>query len=95
MTGMNPTLLASWSAVVTVLHSTGTLRVEPLDAVPFALAVGIGSAGWFALLVAFLNRHHRKLGPTTVGRVVKGVGWIMVAAGLYLGALLVRDWGGG
>src|SRR5687767_7923128 len=56
VTGINPTLLVSWTAVVAVLHSTGTLRVAPLDGFPFALGVGVGSASWFVVLLALLRR---------------------------------------
>lgn len=92
MTGVNPTLLASWSAVCTVLHSTQTLRVEPLDAFPFALGVAVGSSAWFAVLLGLLHRFRRAVSETTLGRIVNVIGWILVAAGLTVGGQLVRTW---
>jgi threonine/homoserine/homoserine lactone efflux protein len=90
MTGVNPTLLASWSAVVTVLHSTGTLRVVPLDAFPFGIGVAIGSTAWFALMLALLRHFRRKLSETTLGRIVKAIGWILVVCGIVLSVELIR-----
>jgi threonine/homoserine/homoserine lactone efflux protein len=92
VTGLNPTLLASWSAVVTVLHSTGTLRIVPLDAFPFALGVGVGSTAWFAVLLALLRRFRRRVREETLGRIVKGIGWALFAGGLVVSVELLRAW---
>jgi len=90
VTGVNPTLLASWSAVVTVLHSTAALRVEPLDGFPFALGVGVGSALWFAALLAVLSHFRRRVHEATMERIVRVMGWLLVAAGVGLLAEIVR-----
>jgi threonine/homoserine/homoserine lactone efflux protein len=92
VTGVNPTLLASWSAVVTALHSTGTLRVAPLDGFPFALGVGVGSAGWFAVVVALLRRFRESLSARALDRVVRGIGVLLAIAGVAVTVALVRDW---
>jgi cytochrome c biogenesis protein CcdA len=90
-TGVNPTLLATWGAVVTSLHAATPMRIEPLDAGPFALGVGIGIAAWFALLVLLLGMFHRSMSDRTLGRVVKVMGWILVAGGAaFLVHLAVR-----
>ena len=87
VTALNPTLLATWSAVVTVLHSAGFLRIEPLDAFPFGLGVGAGVAGWFAVLVELIRLLRGKLQESTLDTVVRVIGWVLVAAG---GALIVK-----
>jgi L-lysine exporter family protein LysE/ArgO len=84
VTGINPTLLASWSAVVTILHGTGALRVEPLDALPFAAGVGLGTASWFIVLVELLTRFRERVGDQTLARLVRTIGWFLVAGGLAL-----------
>ncbi len=81
VTALNPTLIVTWSAVVTILHSTGVLRVEPLDAFPFAIGVVGGGVGWFGILLAIMTKLHRSVKPTTLDRVVRVLGWILVAAG--------------
>lgn len=90
VSGVNPTLLASWSAVVTALHSTGTLRVVPLDAFPFALGVGVGIAAWFGMCVALLSHFRRKVSERTMDRVVRGIGAAIVVAGIVVTVQVVR-----
>jgi hypothetical protein len=90
ITGVNPTLLASWSAVVTVLHSTGTLRIWPLDAFPFAIGVGVGSTAWFALLLALLQKFRSRVSEATLGRLVRIMGWGLAVAGVVLLVVVIR-----
>jgi len=84
VTGINPTLLVTWSAVVTILHSTGWLRVVPLDAFPFGLGVGAGVAGWFATMLVLLRKLRKKLKDQTMDRLVRGLGWVLVVGGVAL-----------
>ena len=88
VTAVNPTLLVSWSAVVTVLHATGWLRVEPLDAFPFAIGAGAGILGWFGLWLVLLGRFRSRLRKETLERVVRVMGWLLVVGGV---GLLVRQ----
>jgi threonine/homoserine/homoserine lactone efflux protein len=92
VTGVNPTLLASWSAVVTVLHSTGTLRVAPLDGFPFALGVGAGSTAWFGVVVALLHRFRRAISEKTLDRIVRAIGVALAAGGVVMAVQVARDW---
>lgn len=87
VTSINPTLLVTWSAVVTVLHSTGFLRVHALDAFPFGLGVAAGVAGWFALLIAIIEKLRSKVNDSTMDKVVRVLGWILLACGA---ALLIK-----
>ncbi len=74
----------TWSAVVTILHSTGWLRVVPLDAFPFGLGVGAGVAGWFATMLVLLRKLRKKLKDQTMDRLVRGLGWVLVVGGVAL-----------
>jgi len=87
VTAVNPTLLVSWSAVVTVLHSTGFLRVQALDAFPFGLGVAVGVGGWFTLLTAIIEKLRKKVRESTMDKVVRVLGWLLLAGGA---ALLVK-----
>lgn len=95
VTGMNPTLLASWSAVVTALHSTNTIRVEPIDALPFALGVGLGSAAWFGLMVALMHKFRRSVSERALERVVRAIGVALAVGGLVVTVQVVRGFLGG
>jgi len=93
VTGINPTLLASWSAVVTILHGAGFLRVEPLDALPFAAGVWLGVAAWFIILVELMTRFRERVGARTLARLVRGIGWALAAGGVALFVeVVVRAW---
>jgi threonine/homoserine/homoserine lactone efflux protein len=92
VTAINPTLLVTWSAVVTVLHSTGFLRVNPLDAFPFALGVAVGVGGWFALAIAIIEKLRARVRDETMDKVVRVLGWILLACGLALLVKLIVDW---
>src|SRR5262249_60220037 len=90
VTAVNPTLIVTWTAVVTILHSAGFLRVEFLDAFPFGLGVAVGVAGWFAVLVELIRMLRDRLKEETLDRIVRVIGWILVVAG---GALVVKHAG--
>ena len=82
---LNPTLLVTWTTVVTALHAMSLLRMRGIDALPFAVGVGVGIMGWFFLLVKLAQRFRDRLRPQSLDRVVKGMGWAMIA----IGALVV------
>jgi threonine/homoserine/homoserine lactone efflux protein len=87
VTAVNPTLVATWTAVATILHSTGLLRVEVLDAFPFGLGVGCGVTAWFAVLIELLRMLRKRMTDKTLDTIVRVIGWILVVAGA---ALLIR-----
>jgi threonine/homoserine/homoserine lactone efflux protein len=77
----NPTLLVTWTTVVAALHAMSLLRMRGIDALPFALGVGAGIMGWFFLLVKLVQRFRDRLHPESLDRLVKGMGWAMIALG--------------
>jgi threonine/homoserine/homoserine lactone efflux protein len=69
LTALNPTFLATWSAAVAVLHSTGMVPASLAAAVPFAAGAGAGIFSWFAVMLALLRRSEGKLRrPPSAGR---------------------------
>jgi threonine/homoserine/homoserine lactone efflux protein len=91
ITALNPTLVASWTAVVAALHGAGLASSEPLDAFPFALGIGVGIMVWFLVLLAFVGRYREKLPPDAVRRGVQIVGAILVLAGVVMGVRTALD----
>jgi threonine/homoserine/homoserine lactone efflux protein len=77
----NPTLIVTWTTVVTALHAMSLLSMRGIDAIPFALGVGVGIMGWFFLLVKLVQRFRDRMRPENLDRVVKGMGWAMIAIG--------------
>lgn len=82
VTCLNPTLLATWGAAVTMAYSVLPIDLSQGHALPFALGAFIGIAIWFAIFVALLERFSDRMRPQTVARVARATGACLVALGL-------------
>jgi threonine/homoserine/homoserine lactone efflux protein len=80
----NPTLIVTWTSVVTALHATSMLRMRPLDAVPFAIGVAAGIMGWFFLLIKLVQRFRDRMRAENLDRVIRAMGWAMIAIGALI-----------
>ncbi len=92
VTMVNPTLLVTWSAVVTVIHGAMRVQESAVDAPFFGLVAMSGILSWFTLFTALLQRFREKMGPRTLDKVVRGIGWALVAIGLVLGVKVGLQW---
>jgi threonine/homoserine/homoserine lactone efflux protein len=82
---LNPTLLATWTTVVTGLHAASLVEPSPRGAIPFAIGVGIGILGWFAFLVQVIVRRFRdRLEPAKIQKIVRGFGFAMIGVGFVI-----------
>jgi threonine/homoserine/homoserine lactone efflux protein len=86
MTALNPTLLLTWGSAAGVAHATGLPPVGQLAAIPFAIGVGCGSLGWFAILLWLLARV--RVAPPTLALVIRWMGAALLVAGVALGVRL-------
>ncbi len=84
ITALNPTLIATWTAAVTVLHSTGIVPETSTSSIPFALGAFAGIVVWLTLLVSLVQRFRERVSSGTLDRVVRGTGWVLIAIGLTL-----------
>jgi threonine/homoserine/homoserine lactone efflux protein len=84
LTLLNPTIIASWTVVVTAAHGAGVLASGLLPAIGFAAGVGLGIVGWFVTLLRLLNRFERGMRPETVERLLHVTGWLAIVLGLGL-----------
>jgi threonine/homoserine/homoserine lactone efflux protein len=80
---LNPTLIATWTAVVTTLHGGGFVDVHGRQAIPFALGVMCGIGGWFVALLAIIERYRQRFSDLVLARTVRVVG---------AGLLLLSGW---
>jgi threonine/homoserine/homoserine lactone efflux protein len=95
ITAVNPTLIVTWTGAVSAVHAAKLLRVHELDALPFAVGVLAGIISWFALFLVLLGRFKRKLDPSSIERVIKGMGLVLIVAGIGFGARTVLQWHSG
>lgn len=76
---INPTLIATWSAFVTTVHGSGIVDLrEGAMALPFALGCAAGICGWFLTLLAGIRRHRDRFREETLGRLVQGIGAVLL-----------------
>jgi len=89
VTLLNPTLLATWAAAATTIMSMNLFPVAGSHALPFSIGVAFGACAWFFLLVALLSRYRDRFSPLAMQRVIRGMGYGLVALGLwFLGAFI-------
>jgi threonine/homoserine/homoserine lactone efflux protein len=95
VTALNPTLIVTWTAAVSAAHSTGLLRVREIDALPFAGGVVAGIISWFATLLWLIGRYKKKLQPRSLDKVIKGMGVLLLLAGVGFGVRTILTWHSG
>ena len=76
-------MLVTWTAAVTALSSALGRGLRTVDALPFAIGAGAGIVGWFALLLVLMRRFRTKLSPSTLDRIARGAGVLLVCLGLW------------
>jgi len=80
----NPTLLVSWSAVVTALYSFQVVRFS----LPAALAFGAGAIGgkisWFHVLFRFIEQRYDRMERDTLKSVMRTMAACATCLGLWL-----------
>jgi len=92
VTALNPTLVVTWTAAVSAAESTGFLRVLPADALPFSIGVALGIVSWFATLLSLIGKWKRKVGASSVERLIRGMGFVLLVAGIGFGVRTVLVW---
>ncbi len=83
ITALNPTLLVTWTAAVTALSSALGHGLRTRDALPFAAGACAGIVGWFAVLLVLMRRYREKFSPSTLDRVARGAGVLLIGLGLW------------
>jgi threonine/homoserine/homoserine lactone efflux protein len=89
ITALNPTLMATWGAAVTTLHSFDFVSFESSRALPFSIGVFLGITGWFALLLWILSRFKGRFRRSTLDRTVRAMGWVLTALGIFFAVRFV------
>jgi threonine/homoserine/homoserine lactone efflux protein len=90
MAAINPTLMLTWSAAVAFLYSRGLNEPSAAYAIPFGIFATLGVSAWFVLLTALLRRFGGKLPSNALKWIVRGMGLVLVALGVWSGVQLVQ-----
>jgi threonine/homoserine/homoserine lactone efflux protein len=86
---LNPTLLLSWSAMVGVAVSMGGIEPTLLDKIGFPLALGLGIALGYVILVQVLRRYGERVEHAWVHRAIQAMGAVFVGLSLWTGGVLL------
>jgi hypothetical protein len=88
---LNPAFLLTWSAVAAAAYSVGWLSPGSGHAPFLALGSFGGIVLWFFVVATLALRHRDRFRPESLARVVRGVGWLLIAFGLWvLGSAVLR-----
>jgi threonine/homoserine/homoserine lactone efflux protein len=91
VTALNPTLVATWSAAATFIHSWNLVDLDSNRALPFSVGVCLGISGWFVVLLLLLRRFRGRFEHSTLDRVVRTMGLLVVLFGLAFAVSFVLD----
>lgn len=83
----NPIFFFTWSATAAMLYSIANLTFNVPEGIVFAASVVVGSAVWFAVLLALLRRFRERFPVWRLHRVIRGIGLALVT-----GAILWAAW---
>lgn len=84
ISGLNPTLLATWAGAATTLFSTGLVDFQDTTlAYPFALGAGAGIGLWYLVLIALIRKYKERFKLETIDRVMQFFGVFLLGIGLY------------
>lgn len=84
LTFLNPTVIASWGAVSGLLAATGWFPVYPRHAPLFGLGIAMGAWLWFAFILRVMERRQGQFKPRAVLTVIRSLGVLLVAMGVWL-----------
>ncbi len=89
ITVMNPMLIATWTAVATVVFSTGWVEPSIWTAGSLAFGACIGIILWMATLLSLLKRFRGAVPVETLNRVRRVTGAIVLILGVYFAFAVV------
>jgi len=90
ISALNPTLLATWGAVTTFIYARQIVQFTPLLALPFGVFAAAGIALWGLMMVTLLRRFRHKVPNAALTWVVRGMGVVLIAVGVWSGVELVK-----
>jgi threonine/homoserine/homoserine lactone efflux protein len=78
MSAANPSLIATWTAAATSIHSFHPFRFTILNEALFSVGVWAGIYGWFTLSLRLMKRFRERIRDKFVDRMLKGIGILLI-----------------
>lgn len=80
----NPSLIATWTAAATSIHSFHPFPFTTLNEGSFAVGVWAGIYGWFTLSLRLMKRYRERIREHFVDRMLKGIGILLVGLAVWM-----------
>ena len=74
---MNPTLIATWTTVISTLHGLNAFSYSTPNAIAFSLGVWLGIVLWFSFMLELMKRNRHRF-------QTRWIKWILLAMGILL-----------
>jgi threonine/homoserine/homoserine lactone efflux protein len=87
LTGMNPTLLATWGATLATLYPMQIFEFNTRNAIGFSLGICVGVVTCFNSVIHFVIKHKGRLSESLMDRTLKAIG---VMLGVFSLTMIVR-----
>jgi len=71
---LNPTLIVTWTAVLSVVASMDVMVLEKSMALPFSAAAALGMASWCAIAALLVNKFRKRLSQDVIMKVHRVMG---------------------
>ena len=89
ISALNPTLIATFTGVVTMLFSTGWVKFEPALALPFGLGTAAGVFAWYVTLIQLVRHYKKGFNREKLNRVIRFFGFFVLGiSGWFLWRLI-------
>jgi threonine/homoserine/homoserine lactone efflux protein len=81
---INPTLIATWTTTITLIHGLQWIEFNRSGSMGFALGVWFGIVAWFSLFLRWMKVQKQKLSPTHLDRTLQITGTVLLGLGAWL-----------
>jgi threonine/homoserine/homoserine lactone efflux protein len=88
--GLNPTIIATWTAVAAGIHSRQLVEMRVWMAVPFGLSACIGIGSWYVTLVALMTKYHSRLPARGMRIFIRVMGGVLLGIAAWTLISLIR-----
>lgn len=88
--GLNPTIIATWTAVAAGIHSRQIVEMKPWIAVPFGLSASFGIISWYLTLVALMTKYHSRLPARGMRNFIRVMGGVLLGISAWTLISLIR-----
>lgn len=89
ITALNPTLIATWTAAMALVHSMYHIEYNLLGAFAFAFGVTGGIAIWFIAFVKILQRYRKRFSERFLKTLLRFIGVILIGFGIWFALAFV------